>query len=387
MNRPILPPQWAVPGTWPGSVAAGVVPQERISPATGKVETTPVGERAAEQFPWISSIMLRQPVAAGSVQRFVRPGTEPSFYNNTNRPVYVDEIRIYALPMPQIPQHAGAMDLNIGRRLGCRIYSQHKEYIRDWLPLWNIQTESNRMMESMRYRGVFQLPAPYFLDKGNTFQLRTRCDWPLLAAANITTDQITIAPGLQGMRRDSSFPIKLMRQVALNTVHDPGVGANPATPVNPIYTVIPFDDGRDFPIQDMRVTHIGMGVHDYMLSVVAATDIEWTPMAWIMFQFVAPQGPKWMGDNDWVPLWGLWDQVGPVVWEAGVGPGGIWDHSMIVHRPITPYVINPREELSVELRTNIAMTYTPDEDVAGWVESGRGVPIWCTMYGRQESLA
>lgn len=407
MTSRIKPPSSFVPGQWAGSYAAGTggraVGSHPSTPVEGLVKGQPVGESTAREFPWISSIFQRMPCVAaagaptwfspvGTRLRFTRGAGEQSFYNNSNRPVKIDEIRIYSMPAP--PDTFGApgvlgLEFQIGRNVGLRLFTNKKEYVRDYLPLWQFQTESNRNAETMRMRGTFTFPTPYYLGKGGAFQLRTRTWYglnPAQVGQSIRSTNLDFAFALQGSRENSTFPSKLMRQVVIPTAA--------ATPANPLYAVIPFDENRDFPLTDSRITQFGLGIRDIISDPLNVADtFGWPWVSWVQAQFIPPQGPKWMADDDWVPLWGLLDQPGPIIQAAnvlGATQWEIWDHSMIIHRPVTPYILQPREEMHVELRVLRQMDYSLSAfvNVPGWTEwQVVGIPFWCTMYGRQESLA
>jgi hypothetical protein len=415
MSQRFQSPPGIAPGQWSGSHAAGIGDKERGAIAIDPVQR--VGEKTAKEYPWIASILSRMPCTpatilgaggiapAGTTMRFTRPGGEQSFYNNTNRPIKIDEIRVYAMTCPLFPPFpiVSTLNLQIARQVGIRMWTNKKEYVRDYLPLWQFQTESNRVAEAWRFRGLFNFPADYYLDRGNAFQLRTRIMYgmnPLLCADTVPlppnpifrSSNLDFAFGLQGEYVGTKYPAKLMRQVVLPTAG--------ATPVNPLFSTIPFNEGRDSPINDVEIHSLGVGMRDILSSAVAGMPNALANpfLAWVQCQFVPPQGPKWMGTEDWIPIPGLVDQPGPVIQgtDAGVaGNGGPWDNSMIIHRPVTPYVLQPREELSIELRALFPLNYsmaffsaTPGPSAAGtWDDTLLGVPIWCTMYGRQESLA
>jgi hypothetical protein len=372
------------PGEWLGDFAAGVSPQDRGDARVLAGGAVPSGESTAKEFPWIASIFQRLPLANGSRIKFVRgAGGEPSFYNNTNRPIKIDEIRIYAMPMPQTLAHLDVGAFQISRFCGLRLYSQKTEYVRDWLPLWNFQTESNRNAEAARYRGAFKLPAQYFMNRGNTFRIRIRHWWPqvVIGPPPIFTDSF-ITLSVHGQELNRLVPVKLVKRTLDPTRNIVGI-----TPNTPFYQEVVFDDNRDVPLNDMLVEHIGIGLNDAQSIEADATIlIPWSEMFWPQVQFIPPQGPKWMDTEDWIPLWGVIDQPGPVNWTAHVTYPQ-WDTSMIIHRPRVPYILNPREEMNVEIRNFRTLTYGVSNDVPGWTETGRGIPIWCTMYGRQESLA
>jgi hypothetical protein len=82
------------------------------------------------------------------------------------------------------------------------------------------------------------------------------------------------------------------------------------------------------------------------------------------FQFMPPEGPKWMDFADWAPVANLMDQVVA--------------SNIVIHRPETSIIFEPGQQIDVDLKVLAPMWYSFNQS------NVFEVPLWVTLIGTQE---
>lgn len=359
-----------VPGQYLGDFAAGTEHAASGHAVGDTSETRPVGEKLAKEFPWMQCIRMDWAAAgtvpSGSTIRFMRPNGDFSFLNDTTRPVRIDEIRVFSMP-PQPYGTTNSTFTTLSKNAAIQVKTQEKDIVGQWLPLYAFNTESNRKVWRPRHNGVFRLPAKYYLQRGHTFQMRVRNRG---AFADTEPTTYTISFGLSGRDPINESPIKLCKEGTLTT-----------TAASEI--LVTFDENRDVPLRDAILDHIAVGGDKLNDAAVAYAPYgaNYNDFANIEVQFIPPEGPKWQNSLDWFPLWGLVHQPGLYFNDtyAAAPILGLFNDSQAIHRPATPYILLPRQAMTVDLLSfglNCTVGQTPIETY----------PVYCAVYGRQESM-
>lgn len=366
-----------VPGQYLGDRAAGTMHRAAgfQDPATlRQQDIKPVGEQLAKEFPWMECIrrdivktaLPPNEFSAGVTYRMMRGSGELGFYNYSDRPIAIDEIRLIGAPTNTFPHEEGTNFSGIAKNMGCKITNQDVEIFGQWMPVYSIHSVNNRIPQYARHRGAYTLPAKYYLQRGHTFQIRVR------TRQNLGDGEGTYTFGLSlhGWDPINKSPIKLVKDVALNRAAGSEV-------------IVTFDEGRDVPLRDALIEHVGIGLAKATDNAANAPAYPFEELMNIELQFTPPEGPKWHTYDDWFPLCTLLNQPGNWFQQA-------WDdehiealaQSLIIHRPITPYILRPKGEIFVDLVSFGLASSCPDE-----TEQYEQYTIYCAMFGRQGSLA
>lgn len=354
-----------VPGQAAGPTVSGAgVPTSTIAARAAQIGSAqaatvaPVGERVARQYPWMASIRMDHGVAENSYTKFMRTNGEPGFYNAQRRRIYIDEIRIFAAPV--VLSDASILDIELARHVGVKLSKQSTRYIDRFIPLWNINTERNRINQWFKFNGIFRLPTKYYLQRGSVFTMKTN-----------SLRGLSWYFGLHGKDPINNYPHALTKTLDISAI----------LPQANSYTIV-FDENRDVPLRDCEIDVIALGVHpwdEFTNSQISSLFSRWaSTYASTLFQFQPPEGPQWHTTDDWFPFESL-------LWQPGLYT--IWplthyyyQANHVIHRPVTPYILDQREEFIVELSTLIGMTYQPGQTRLATL------PIYCTLFGRQEAL-
>lgn len=366
-----------VPGQYLGDMAAGTGHEAAGWQDPKRLRTQdikPVGEQLAKEFPWMECIRYTitktglppNEFSAGVTYRISRGSGELGFYNFSDRPIAIDEIRIMGVPSNTFPHEEGTNYSGIAKNMGCKITTQNTEIFGQWMPLYAIHSVNNRIPQYARHRGAFSLPAKYYLQRGHTFQIRVR------TRQNMGDGEGTYTFGmsLHGWDPINKSPIKLVKDVPLGRAAGSEV-------------LVTFDEGRDVPLRDALIEHIGIGLAKATDTALNAPDYPFEELMNIEVQIIPPEGPKWHTYADWFPLCSLLNQPGNWFQQA-------WDdehlealaQSLVIHRPVTPYVLTPKGEIFVDLVSFGLSSSCPDE-----TEQYEQYTIYCAMFGRQGSLA
>lgn len=364
-----------VPGQYLGDHAAGTGHR-----AAGFQDPTelraqdikPVGEGLAKEFPWMACIRNDwaapgNTVPAGAHFRFMRGNGELGFYNYSNRPIAVDEIRIGASPTNNFTHTNQAEFWGVGKNTAVQIRTDEKEIFGQWMPTYSINTEVNRIAEYARHRGTYLLPSKYYLQRGHTFQIRVRTRFAL----DDGSGNYTFALSLHGYDPINDAPIKLVKEVTLAKA----AGSE---------ALVTFDENRDVPLRDAILEHVGFGLTKISDDALDEEDYPMEQLMNIELQFIPPEGPKWHTYDDWFPLGILAHQPGnwfQQLYNSGDTTLYMVD-SQVVHRPITPYLVRPQGQIFVDL-----WSFGVESDALDTDGQTPIYPVYCAMYGRQGSLA
>lgn len=338
---------------------------------TSKV-AAPTGEKVAKQYPWMASIRMNHGTALNSYTKFMRINGEPGFYNAQRRRIYIDEMRIFAAPSNYYPvgDPPDTADIELARHVAVKFSKQSTRYVDRWLPLWNINTVRNRINQWPKFNGVFKLPVEYYLQRGSVFSIKLRLDPQY---SNIVFDMTF---GLLGRDPVNGVPCSLLKPTS-------DMYGYPVDPT-PVPRPIVFDENRDVPLNDCVIDVISLSVDDitpFMSELNPSSPslvFPYCVLANTSLQFIPPEGPQWHTTDDWFPFQSL-------LWQPGLYM--LWplthyyyQSNHMIHRPVTPYILEEREEFIVELQTIDAMNYIAN----GHQETT--LPIYCTLFGRQEAL-
>lgn len=326
----------------------------------------PKGENVAKQYPWMASIRMNHGVALNSYTKFMRANGEPGFYNGQHRRIYIDEIRIFLAPNTTDPKN-GTFDMELARHVAVKLTKQNTRYVDRFIPTWNINTERNRINQWFKFNGIFRLPTQYYLQHGSVMTMRARRDPSVYAPTHWSF-------GLHGKDPINGYPYSLLKNIDMPTA--------PTDPT-PIQQLIVFDENRDVPLKDCNIDVLAFNAFpaSYAINFAAPPPSLCYPYSGVAntsFQFIPPEGPQWHHAEDWFPLQSLLWQPGLyVLWPT---THYYYQTNHVIHRPVVPYTLEEREEFTVEIQTIDAMTYNPGTGAL------TTVPIYCTMFGRQEAL-
>lgn len=351
--------------------AATAFSKMKLSPSQAAKATA--AQKEIKEFPWITC--LRATVGstttaapAGTEFKFIRHnGQEPAFYNNTDKRIFVDEMRIAATNVSfEVPQGENEKTLMSNYQLGTIIETPQDVYVDQWMPLGYLCNVTNRFLRFPQLKGAYKLPTPYKLDMKNPMRLRIRQQYQSDNVGDNTMWFSLFGTGADG------FPIYLIKRLNLPL-------KNPFNP--PYHYEILFDEDRDRALRDAMITHVGFGFGPLNEADVYDPEVAPTTVLSLLELQLRPLGgPLWMREDDYIPLWMLQDQ-----------PGMLWpissnlletDYSQMIHRFESPVVLEPKQEITVRLR--VLETYDNVlYDIRGFF--GENSPIWCAFYGRQEA--
>lgn len=311
----------------------------------------PAGEAVSSVYPWISGLKQVISGVSGAETKISRAGYGSSaFVNNTDRLININQLRLYAATPPS----GTTISMLIENRMGIKVRHSDFEVISEWIPCGMLQTHNNTNLIAPSTNIFMSLPTPYYLQAGHPFRMRIRETNPYHEDSTYSF-YIT----LFGKDPKNNKPYELCKQVNIPYRTSPVV-----SDANPKYIDVIFDDNRDYPMRDMLLTHVIFAVTPYP-NVVAAISLRYVQQ--LDFQFISPEGPKWMDFADWAPIGNLVDQAVA--------------SNLVIYKPETPILFYPGQQIDIDTRmlANISWS-TGGEQPVTVLEC----PLWVTLIGTQE---
>jgi hypothetical protein len=359
------PRQAFVPGQWLGPVAGGTA--ERASGVVGSLAVNKAfGERAAKVYPWMSCVSVNMPsLATSPILRVTRTNAgnlgEPSFYNDTNRIIKINEIRFVAMPPAASMDlvNAGAVyDFDLARRFGVTIKHTDYDIVRDFLPLYALATYNNAASPILDGSMAFSLPTLYTIPGSHPFQIRmnaaTKFNSPVPARSGISI-------GLCG-KDEHNHPYVSARDDILSGL-----------------TLVAFNENTGGgPLKDLIMEYINFNLAEMLVQ----SGVPYLAGLETLIQFIPPEGPRWHSPTDWFPINGIINQgVSFIVTDATTGTA-LQNQDWVCYRPVTPHIVTPRQSITIDLKCYQNASWTSAVPVQTF-----NTPIWVIMLGTQESLA
>lgn len=325
----------------------------------------PVGESVAKTYPWISGFKQTISGIQGAEVRLIREGFGSSaLVNNTGRTLKVHELRFFStLPTTADLPFANLGQFQVSYRMGVKVRHSDYEVVSEWLPSGMLHTHNGKLGLAARSDLVMTLPTPYYLQAGHPFRVRVRSTNPYQGA----DEDYSFGMTLFGMDPRAHRPYEICKQVTI-----PYLTAATPSDVAPQYVDVVFDDGRDYPMRDMLLTHIGFGLFPYGDTTNRILVYNYAQQLEIQFQ--SPEGPKWMDFADWAPIANVVDQSTTPM-----------DGSYVIYRPEVPMILSPSQQIDIDVKALVNMAYTINADEnnpAG--DPVFEVPLWTTLIGTQE---
>lgn len=320
----------------------------------------PAGENVAKVYPWISGV--RQVISGlfGAETKIVREGYGSSaFVNNTNRLITIHQLRFFTSQSPTLFQIAG--NNQIPTRLGLKVRHTDFEIVSEWLPAGMLNTHNHFTNQTYRGDLCMSLPTPYYLQSGHAFRIRIRATTPF-----IDTTNYTFFMTLFGKDPKKGKPYEICKQITIPYRATPAVSV-----ANPLYVDVVFDDSRDYPMRDMLLTHIMFASTPHVTAPFNNSSRIIRYFQQLDFQFMPPEGPKWMDFNDWAPIGNLADQT--IV--AAVST------SFVAYRPETPILFAPSQQIDIDVKSLLTLSR---EDLVPPGDLVYDLPLWVTLIGTQE---
>jgi len=317
----------------------------------------PAGENVAEVYPWISGLRQMVNGLADAETKIIREGYGSSaFVNNTDRVINIKQLRFFSSQPPNLTMILGNSLIN--SRMGVKVRHTDFEVVSEWLPCGMLETQNNVWENVDRSNLCMSLPTPYYLQSGHTFRTRLRSTNPFMAAASYSFSMT-----LFGKDPKNGKPYELCKQVTIPYRATPVVSA-----ANPLYVDVVFDDNRDYPMRDMLLTHV-------LFSLAPYTGLDYNDVLryaqQLDFQFMPPEGPKWMDFADWAPVGNLVDQT---------TCNGL-QSAFVSYRPETPILFAPSQQIDIDVKVLAPLSYQ-DANPPG--ELIYEFPLWVTLIGTQE---
>jgi len=309
-----------LPGESPGPYALGLPDQPAMAGVLAayrlKMEKLPIGNKVTAEFPWLRNCVENFTRAEQRV--IMRQGWPATFVNQSSRRVFVHEIRFrhdmdHSLETEPY-QTALWVKMDIPDR---RVINE------DWLPIGALNTELDRFLFANLDTYCYELPAPYFLQRGNPFFVDVQFDNVYLA--NTTPEDYVIMVGLHGWGQADKEPISLMKPVR---------GWPQMAGVAGQYQTIVFDEEQDRAMRDAWVTHLSVGS-------ARTNNTDGDLQHAVFIRPIAPEGPPWH-TQEFFRIDDISEQVG------ALETNNVQDF-YVIHRPIVPYILNPGEGIRVHL--------------------------------------
>ncbi|MHC4643864.1 MAG: hypothetical protein ACYTBJ_00080 [Planctomycetota bacterium] len=283
----------------------------------------PLGDNVAREFPWWRE--LEMDFASGAAyrqQRFVVGPQNAPLKSDRERPIKIHEIRF-------LINGTGTQGTNhsIAGPLWTSVQIFHSKYdiVSRWLPTQCLNTEEDRLILGDTFSGLYKLPAPYFVQRGQTFKLELT---PIVAG--LAERYVDVC--LRGWDPENQTPCVMNKFVQLPTINN--------------RVDVSFDEGRDAAIRSMWL-------HDIVIGYVTV-DAASTPYSWnsgLRIRFHPGMGPLWTDEMTVGTIY-----AGLTHYDSGFNAGQQY-RPLVIHRPVSPYVLNPRETLTIKMRNDLAMTY------------------------------
>jgi len=308
-----------LPGEEPGPFALGLSDQPSMAGVLAayrlKMGKLPIGNRVSAKFPWIRNVV--ETFDNGPEQRVIMRGNWPAtFVNQSAHRVFVEEVR-FRHDIDQV-------DTNYMTDLWVKLDIPDRRVINEeWLPVGTLNTEIDRFLAANLDTFCYELPTPYFLQRGNPFMMDVEFASEFLT--NTSSEDWIVQAGLHGWGLYDQEPISLMKPVR---------GWAQPTGVAGQYQTVVFDDEQDRPMRDAWVTHLTIGsalLDNAEAALQHAVRIRPQP----------PEGPAWH-TQEFFRVDDLAEQVGSL-------PQNKLSDMYVIHRPIVPYVLEPGEGIRVAL--------------------------------------
>ena len=277
----------------------------------------PLGDNVAREFPWWREGQMRVPAGvAFRSQRYSFGPNATSLRNDREKPIKIHELR-WITDSDGARYAAGSMLHSV------QIFHSKYDIVHQWIPLACMNTEPDRGFWGDAASAMFKLPAPYFLQRGQAFMLELR---PLTAA--VDSENIEIC--LRGWDPYNKTPCVMSKVVTL-----PAVNA---------FVKVVFDDNRDSATRSMWIHDI-----TFAFTEIDAASLPRSVTDQIRVRFFPGSGPRWTDDEvTGTRLSGL------VHDDSFLSAGGVY-RPTVIHRPVTPYILQPRETLTIKLRVDVAL--------------------------------
>lgn len=304
-----------LPGQSSGLVAAGtdadgsVVTREA---ARLRMQNIPTGSEVAARFPWMRRVPWT--IVANEKRVLKRNNFGETFVNSSPRRVKVEEVRFLVLGDPG--------DMNMETELWVKLgIAGKKEIIGDWMPWHALQTEMDRFLIGRVNSYCFKLPAKYFLQRGSVFLMDV--EMPTIPRQG---SEALFYISLHGKGALDGEPIDLCKPV--NVFDEYQTAGDIIT--------IAFDEDRDMPLRDAIIEYISFGANELEDDDSARDFSE------IRVRPRPPDGPRWH-DDELFEISLLGEQVGTILASTTK------KNPMVIHRPITPYVLDPADIFEVQV--------------------------------------
>jgi len=264
------------------------------------------GNEVAKEFPWWKRADLTTGLVVGSPVSLTSLTGEPPFKNDTNHILKIEELRW---------EIAGLDQANNFDYINIKMWGdgENQNFIKEWLPVSALMTNPEKFTASTANTVVIDLPADYYLKASYVFQMELISSF---------ASGKTLMVSLHG--RD---PVSLDPMVLSKVFTSGGAG---------VVVSESFDDDRDMTLKDMIVEYISIGSETIYPTIASPTTfIEQR------IKFIPPEGPRWSEDHLY---------LGQISNQAMIylGPLPAQYHSLVVHRPVRPYILEPGQALHVE---------------------------------------
>lgn len=292
----------------------------------------PIGDHVAREFPWWREATLVMPAGvAGRQRKFAVGPNATSILNDRESPIKINELRFI---MDATEERVTAAESFTSVQI------KHSKYdvLSRWLPIMALNTEDTRHFWGDTASAMIQLEYPYFIQRGQAFNMNIV---PL--TATIAARDIEVC--LRGWDPYNNVARVMSKVVTMPAINVP--------------VTVGFDENRDAAIYNMWLHDIGFG-----FTQVNAAAVPRSITDHLRIRINPGMGPKWT-DQDVVGT----RLSGLVHDDSCVTPGGVY-RPTIIHRPVRPYILRPREVLTIQVRPEIATVSNHT-----W---------WCWAVGTQE---
>lgn len=312
----------------------------------------PVGSSVSALFPWMRRVnqFAIEPAGLSGPNPGLVMHQDPwatTFTNDSPKPVYITEVRITDTTGPE----SGVYDETYQQLFDLKMSIPPRRQIVDrWLPWGTYNTEADRFLTEPLLNFNWKLPAPYFLSRSQPFIIDVHNSLALAEYSRLAPEATLFYMVLRGWGVADGEPIDVVKAV-------PPFTEGPITNVN-AFQSISFDEDRDRPLRDAWITEIGFG--SSYLNPEGVTQEDGPPIGATLFRDVRirpvpPEGPRWHR-NEFYALRELGAQVG-VPFDNGTIPD-YYDPHMMIHAPVTPYILHPGEQFVIEVKLNPVGTIT-----------------------------
>lgn len=323
----------------------------------------PIGENVAKVYPWISGVRQVIGGLTGAETKIVRAEYGSSaFVNSTDRVISIKQLRFFSSQPPNLFQIAG--NSQIPTRLGVKVKHTDFEIVSEWLPCGMLSTYNNLTSVVESSNLCMSLPTPYYLQSGHAFRTRIRATAPFITVGVNYSFFMT----LFGKDPRNGKPYEICKQVTIPYRATPIVSA-----ADPLYVDVVFDDNRDYPMRDMLLTHILFASTPHVTFPNNSHDRIVRYFQQLDFQFMPPEGPKWMDFADWAPIGNLSDQT--VVANIST--------AFVSYIPETPILFAPSQQIDIDVKALAPLSFESPLPPGDLIYQ---CPLWVTLIGTQEQV-